>query len=68
MGVPAYFSYIIKNYPNIKISIIGFDSGSGLPEVKRKEDLPFFWKAGDYTNENINHFLNKRFVVICNFI
>lgn len=56
-GIKSLYSYKkkIEKLLNIKISIIGFDSGSGLPEVKRKEDLPFFWKAGDYTNENINH-------------
>ena len=56
-GIKSLYSYKkkIEKILNIKISIIGFDSGSGLPEVKRKEDLPFFWKAGDYTNENISH-------------
>ena len=38
---------------NIKINILGFDSGSGLPKTNKKEDLPFFWKQGDYTNQNI---------------
>ena len=44
----------IEKILNIKIFIVGFDSGSGLPEVTKKEDLPFFWKAGDYTNKNLS--------------
>ena len=44
----------IEKVLDIKIFIAGFDSGSGLPEVTKKEDLPFFWKGGDYKNVNIN--------------
>ena len=55
-GIKSLYNYKkkIEKISNIKISIIGFDTGSGLPEVKKKEDLPFFWKSGDYTNENVN--------------
>ena len=44
----------IENILKIKINIIGFDTGTGLPETNYKQDLPFFWKKGDYTNQNLN--------------
>ena len=43
----------IEKILKIKINIIGFDSGTGLPETTLKEDLPFFWKQGDYTNKDL---------------
>ena len=43
----------IEKILKIKINIIGFDTGKGLPEIKNKKDLPFFWKGGDYTNQNL---------------
>ena len=55
-GIKSLLNYKkkIENILNIKINIIGFDSGSGLPTVNNKKDLPFFWKEGDYTNRNLN--------------
>ena len=44
----------------IKINIIGFDTGTGLPDTTYKQDLPFFWKKGDYTNQNLSN-LEKEF-------
>ena len=44
----------IEKILKIKINIIGFDTGTGLPETNYKQDLPFFWKKGDYTNQNLN--------------
>ena len=43
----------IEKVLKIKINITGFDTGTGLPDTKIKEDLPFFWKQGDYTNKNL---------------
>ena len=44
----------IEEILKIKINIIGFDTGTGLPNTTLKEDLPFFWKQGDYTNKNLS--------------
>ena len=44
----------IEKILKIKINIIGFDTGTGLPETNYKQDLPFFWKKGDYTNQNLS--------------
>ena len=44
----------IEKILKIKINIIGFDTGTGLPETNYKQDLPFFWKKGDYTNQDLN--------------
>ena len=44
----------IEKILKIKINIIGFDTGTGLPETNYKQDLPFFWKKGDYTNQNLD--------------
>ena len=44
----------IEEILEIKINIIGFDTGTGLPNTTLKEDLPFFWKQGDYTNKNLS--------------
>lgn len=43
----------IEKVLKIKINIIGFDTGNGLPSTTLKEDLPFFWKQGDYTNKDL---------------
>ena len=49
-GILSLIKYkrIIENELNVKIKVYGFDLGTGLPEIKKKEDLPFFWKQGDY--------------------
>ena len=44
----------IERVLKIKINIIGFDTGSGLPKITNKKDLPFFWKQGDYTNKDLS--------------
>ncbi len=49
----------IEKILNIRIQIIGFDTGTGLPSTNSKEDLPFFWKSGDYTNENLGELEKK---------
>ena len=36
---------------NIKIDIYGFDMGSGMPESDIPEDLPFYWKQGQYKTD-----------------
>lgn len=60
-GIKSLIKYKrkIESVIDIKINIIGFDSGSGLPNVDDKKDLPFFWKKGDYTNENLNELEKK---------
>ena len=35
----------IEKVLDISINIYGFDTGSGLPESVKDEDLPFFWKS-----------------------
>ena len=54
-GIKSLLKYKkkVEKVLNIKINIFGFDSGSGLPKINKKEDLPFFWKQGDYTNQRI---------------
>jgi len=60
-GIKSLIKYKrkIESVIDIKINIIGFDSGSGLPNVDDKKDLPFFWKKGDYTNKNLNELEKK---------
>ena len=55
-GIKSLLNYKkkIEKVLDIKINIIGFDSGSGLPIVNNKKDLPFFWKEGDYKNRNLD--------------
>ena len=38
----------IEKVLDISINIYGFDTGSGLPESVKDEDLPFFWKSNMY--------------------
>ena len=60
-GIRALVKYKtkIEKVLNIKIRVIGFDTGSGLPSTTSKEDLPFFWKSGDYTNQNLRELENE---------
>jgi len=60
-GIQSLINYRkkIENVIDIKINIIGFDSGSGLPSVRDKKDLPFFWKKGDYRNNNLSELEKK---------
>ena len=55
-GIKSLLKYKkkIENIIDIKINIVGFDSGSGLPFIDNKKDLPFFWKQGDYTNKSLD--------------
>jgi len=50
----------VEKILKIKINIIGFDTGTGLPDTNYKQDLPFFWMKGDYTNQNLSN-LEKEF-------
>ena len=54
-GIRSLYNYKkkIESILDIKIKISGFDTGTGLPNITEKEDLPFFWKGGDYTNNKI---------------
>ena len=54
-GIKSILKYKrkIEKILDIKINIIGFDTGTGLPNSDLKEDLPYFWKQGDYTNINL---------------
>jgi len=54
-GVRSILKYKrkIEKIMDIKINIIGFDTGTGLPNSDLKEDLPYFWKHGDYRNNNL---------------
>ena len=38
----------IERVLDINITISGFDTGSGLPETGKDEDLPFFWRSNLY--------------------
>ena len=64
-GILSLIKYkrIIENELNVKIKVYGFDLGSGLPEIK-KEDLPFFWKQGDYKSEGFEKLNNIKDVKI----
>lgn len=59
-GVKTLIKYKkkIEKILKIKINIIGFDTGTGLPETTNKKDLPYFWKKGDYTNQNLSNLEN----------
>ena len=65
-GILSLIKYkrIIENELNVKIKVYGFDLGSGLPEIKKKEDLPFFWKQGDYKSEGFEKLNNIKDVKI----
>ena len=54
-GIKSILKYKrkIEKILDIKINIVGFDTGTGLPNSNLKEDLPYFWKQGDYTNINL---------------
>jgi len=54
-GIKSILKYKrkIEKILNIKINIIGFDTGTGLPNSDLKQDLPYFWKHGDYRNNNL---------------
>ena len=54
-GIKSILKYKrkIEKILDIKINIVGFDTGTGLPNSDLKEDLPYFWKQGDYTNINL---------------
>jgi hypothetical protein len=41
----------IQKVLNIKIDIYGFDMGTGMPEISIPEDLPFYWKQGQYRTD-----------------
>jgi hypothetical protein len=38
----------IEPMQNIKIDVVGFDSGAGLPPPRDYRDVPHFWGGGDY--------------------
>lgn len=54
-GIKSLINYKkkIEKVLDVKIHISGFDTGRGLPDVLKKEDLPFFWKKGDYSNTDL---------------
>lgn len=60
-GIKSILKYKrkIEKILNIKINIIGFDTGTGLPNSDLKEDLPYFWKQGDYKNINLKDLENE---------
>lgn len=44
----------IEKILDIKIDIYGFDMGTGMPEISIPEDLPFYWRQGQYkTDKNL---------------
>ena len=60
-GIKSILKYKkkIEKVLDIKINIIGFDTGTGLPQTNEKKDLPFFWKLGDYTNKDLKNLENQ---------
>lgn len=38
----------IEKLTKVKIRIVGFDTGKGLPKIDNKFDLPFYWKEGQF--------------------
>ena len=41
----------IEKLTKVKIRIVGFDTGEGLPKIDNKFDLPFYWKAGQFKTD-----------------
>jgi len=38
----------VEKYTGVSIDVIGFDTGTGLPEVTDYRDLPYVWQQGNY--------------------
>lgn len=38
----------VEKYTGVSIDVIGFDTGTGLPEVTDYRDLPYVWQRGHY--------------------
>lgn len=38
----------VEKYTGVTIDVFGFDTGTGLPEVKDYRDLPYVWQQGHY--------------------
>lgn len=39
---------LIETMEDVKIDVVGFDSGGGLPAPRDYRDAPHFWSGGDY--------------------
>ena len=37
----------VEKYTGVSIDVIGFDTGTGLPEVTDYRDLPYVWQQGN---------------------
>jgi len=38
----------VERYTGVSIDVIGFDTGTGLPEITDYRDLPYVWQSGQY--------------------
>lgn len=43
---------LIERETNVRLRIVGFDTGKGLPTVEGYKDHPELWTPGDFTNED----------------
>ena len=41
-------SIMVEQYTGVSIDVIGFDTGTGLPEITDYRDLPYVWQMGHY--------------------
>jgi hypothetical protein len=49
----------IEKETGVKLRIVGFDTGSGLPPVQGHKDHPEIWNAGDFAMGDRSKLLNK---------
>jgi hypothetical protein len=49
----------IERETGIKLRIVGFDTGSGLPSVNGHKDHPEIWNPGDFATEDRDKLLDK---------
>jgi len=49
----------IEQETGVKLQIIGFDTGSGLPPIQGYKDHPEIWNPGDFATEDRDKLLDK---------
>ena len=54
----------IEKLTKVKINIVGFDTGDGLPEINNKFDLPFYWKMGQFKTDKkkLESYINSKII------
>lgn len=46
-----HYAQLVTRETSMKINIVGFDSGKGLPQPTDYRDLPYLWAEGDFVME-----------------